>query len=403
MPGQCRSVNPVTRRSPRLLTLALAATIALLAAACSSEESDTAAASDDTTTTAAPSTTAAPTPEELAAELESPGGYAVGKTSVEVTGARGRVLPVDVWYPADPGDATGATPAAYPFPGLEVPSETALADVPVAEGPFPLVVYSHGNGGLRYVSAFLTEHLASHGFVVMAPDHVGNTAIDAFAGTSTDRAQVALDRPADVSAVIDAVLAGGPGLQDVTPQVDAEEIGVIGHSFGGLTALTMASGFGEVPADERVDAVVGMAAASMALDDAALAAIDVPTLLLSGTADETVPVAENTERPWELVRGRPLVRADVADAGHQSFTDVCSYQDQLAAMPEAPPVLVEAVDEYAMQGCTPELIDIDEAHRIIRRVTTAFLLEELDGQTQFATLLEGPPEDPTLAVLDERS
>lgn len=51
-----------------------------------------------------------------------------------------------------------------------------------APGPFPLVVYSHGNGGLRYVSAFLTEHLASHGFIVVAPDHVGNTAIDSFAG-----------------------------------------------------------------------------------------------------------------------------------------------------------------------------------------------------------------------------
>ena len=42
----------------------------------------------------------------------------------------------------------------------------------VAQGRFPLVVFSHGYGGLRTQSSFLTAHLASWGFVVAAPDHL---------------------------------------------------------------------------------------------------------------------------------------------------------------------------------------------------------------------------------------
>ncbi|MCZ7627985.1 MAG: hypothetical protein M5U19_02310 [Microthrixaceae bacterium] len=179
--------------------------VAVLLGACTSGEDDAARRSD------APvrmSTTTTTTIADLAAELESPGEWAVGVRTATVTGARGRALPVQIWYPVDPEGTDDAEPATYPFPGVSIPSEMGFADVLPAPGPFPLVVYSHGNGGLGYVSAFLTEHLASHGFIVVAPDHVGNTAIDAFAGTSEEQTQVALDRPVDVSGV-DQRGAGG--------------------------------------------------------------------------------------------------------------------------------------------------------------------------------------------------
>lgn len=116
----------------------------------------------------------------------------MGTTTVEVTGARGRTLPTQVWYPVDTSVAATAESATYEFPGIEVPSG-AVAGAPPADGEFPLVIYSHGNGGIRYVSSFLTERLASHGFVVMAPDHTGNTALDTFLGTDDETEQVALD------------------------------------------------------------------------------------------------------------------------------------------------------------------------------------------------------------------
>lgn len=383
---------------PRLLVV-LFTTLAVILGGCSSGEG----ATDPTDARTPATTTTTTTVADLAAVVEAPGDWAVGVRSAEVTGARGRTLPVQIWYPVDPENTGGAEPATYPFPGLSVPSGMGLADAPVAPGPFPLVVYSHGNGGLRYVSAFLTEHLASHGFIVVAPDHVGNTAIDSFADTSEDRDQVALDRPVDLSETINAALAGEPGFEDTAPQTDPESIGVIGHSFGGFTALAVAGNVAEEPPDQRVDAVVGLAAATEGLGDESLASIEVPTLLEWATNDQTVEVATNAPRPDELIPGRPYVRADIKGAEHQSFTDVCSYQDILAEMPEAPAAIVDAVDDYASEGCEEGQLDIDEAHRIILRITTAFLLEQLWGDDTYASLLNSDTgADPTLALLEHR-
>ncbi|MGI9578333.1 MAG: alpha/beta hydrolase family protein, partial [Microthrixaceae bacterium] len=268
-------------------------------------------------------------------------------------------------------------------------------------GEFPLVIYSHGNGGLRYVSSFMTEHLASHGFVVLAPDHTGNTALDTFLGTDDETEQVALDRPLDVSAVIDAVESGGTGLEEIAAVTDTDDVAVTGHSFGGYTALVLAGGASGQPADERVDAIVGLAPASSRITDDTLTAVDVPTLLVSGTLDETTPVDDDTVRPAEQVTGRPLVRADIDGAGHQSFTDICSYLEIAQTRTDLPPALVEAIEDYAVEGCAPELIDFAEAHRVTNRLATAFLLDALyDDQGYTALLSEPADEDQPLAVLD---
>lgn len=334
----------------------------------------------------------------LAAEVEEPGPWAVGTTTVETTGARDRQLPVQVWYPVDTAVAATAEPATYDFPGIEVPAGAVTGASP-APGPFPLVIYSHGNGGLRYVSSFLAEHMASHGFVVMAPDHVGNTALDTFLGSRDETDQVAEDRPVDVQAVIDAATSGQPGLEEVSPVVDGEEVAVIGHSFGGYTALALASRQAE--GDDSLDAIVGLAPASSGVDDTTLEAVGVPTLLISGTLDETTPIEEDTLRPAELVSGRPLVRADIDGAGHQSFTDVCDYLGIAESQPDLPAALVEAVQEYALEGCAPELIVIDEAQRITNRLVTAFLLETLYADDSWSPLLSpGAEEGQPLALLE---
>ena len=370
------------RSSPLTRGLAAAILAATVAAACSSESTSP---GDDTSSTV-DIELPEPRPDE-------PGEYAVGRQTVTlVDGARGdRELTVDIWYPADPDAAADAEPSIYSFiPGIEYASDVAVADpAPAADGPFPLVLYSHGSGGLRYVSSFFTEILASHGFVVVAPDHAGNTAIDSFAGTDTDRDQTALNRPADTAFVISAML-GEDGVD--TPEgfeglADAERIGMVGHSFGGFTSLVSTTGYESVPADERVDAVVGWAPYSSIIPDEDLEAIEVPTLLMVGTKDETTPPDPETERPWDLVPGRPLYRVDIADGGHQSFTDICEYQTLLAELPDVAPAIIDAVDEYAAEGCTDELIDIDEAHRIANLYTVSFLLVEVAGDDGPAVVL----------------
>jgi predicted dienelactone hydrolase len=360
--------------------------VALLAGACSDGDDDAAAEQPTTTTTEAVA------PDASLAPPAEPGPHAVGRTTLELDdGSRSRPLVADVWYPAD-ADAVG-DPSIYQFiPGIEFASESALAEVPVAaDGPYPLVIYSHGSGGLRYVASFFTELLASHGFVVASVDHVGNTAVELVAGGDVDRDQIAYDRVLDVEFLIDQMLAAssaGEGL--LSGSVDPERIGVSGHSFGGFTAFAAVGGYtndlGTVPGDDRIDAVVAMAPASELNSTDELEAVDVPTLLVSGTRDETTPIDPDTEKAWELVSGRPLWRVDITDAGHQSFTDVCSYQELLPTL-DAPQVLIEAVDEYASEGCTDELVPIDDAHVLINRNSVAFLLAYVAGESDYEAFL----------------
>ena len=53
---------------------------------------------------------------------------------------------------------------------------------PALGGPWPIILFSHGNQGIKEQSFFLTEHLASHGYLVVAPDHQYNTAIATHVG-----------------------------------------------------------------------------------------------------------------------------------------------------------------------------------------------------------------------------
>jgi predicted dienelactone hydrolase len=369
---------------------ALVAVLAAMALVAGCSSGDDTSSGEDPSTTSTTTTVAEPDPS-LASPSE-PGPFAVGRRTLQLSDAeRGRDLVADVWYPAAPG-TTGA-PSVYQFiPGIEFASSSALADVAVStDGPFPLVVYSHGSGGLRYVASFFTELLASHGFVVASVDHVGNTAIELVAGGEFDRDQIAYDRVADVDLLITEMLAASSSTDSpFAGSIDAERVGVTGHSFGGFTALASVGGYtndlGTLPGDDRIDAVVAMAPASELNSAEELEAVDVPTLLVSGTRDVTTPIDPDTEKAWELVSGRPLWRVDLVDAGHQSFTDVCDYQELLPTL-NAPQLLIDAVADYAAEGCTPELMPIDTAHELINRNSVAFLLAYVAGETDYEAFL----------------
>lgn len=381
------------RRFPALLV-----TLSILVAACGGDEGDTGSAADtdgtsagstSSTTASASSTSTSTTtstepPVDPVPEFVERGPYPVGRRAANIIdAARDRVLPLEILYPAV-DDGTGFTRYEL-IPGLGYDSDTALDAPPVAPPPadsagWPLLVYSHGSRGFGWVHADLTEHLASHGFVVLAPDHAGNTIIDDFLGTTADGDTIAVDRPLDVSFVITAVAAGlADPLLDLTLVVDTDRIGVVGHSFGAFTALALAGGTGEVDPDARVDAIVALAPATDGLDDDELAAVDVPSLLVSGTADVTTPIEPNTERPYELVAGRPLVRVDIIDAGHLTFSDICRFVELLEEEPAATDEILALANSYAAEACAPELIDVDIAQDIINHAVTGFFLAEIAG------------------------
>lgn len=315
------------------------------------------------------------------------GPWAVGRTTISVVDpTRGdRTLPVDVWYPVDDAEAGGPA-SVYDLVFTGLASEVAFdAPAPSAAGPFPLVVFSHGNDGIRFQSYFLTEHLASHGFVVAAPDHVGNTALDIlFPGTPFETR----DRPLDVSLVITRLLErSAPGSGDAFEgRIDPRRIGVAGHSFGGFTTLAIATGFLDVPPDPRVRAIMPLSPASSGLSDEELSSIWIPTLLLGGTADVTTPIDPQTTRPWSLIPARPRYRVDVVDAGHNSFTSICALGEALIGA-GLPPNLLDFILGSLDEGCSPDLIDIDRAHEITNLYATAYLKRNLAGDPRYARFL----------------
>lgn len=314
------------------------------------------------------------------------GPYRVGVQTITITdSARNRPLTVDVWFPIR--DEVEGRPFEYTlFAGNYYRSPNAIGATPAdiaGDGPFPLVVYSHGSGGLRYAASFNTEALASHGYVVAAPDHTGNTAIDRLSNGGTAFEVTAWNRPNDVHAVIDAMtdpasLEAG----SFAASVDATRIAVSGHSFGGFTALAMAAGYssdlGVFNPDPRVDAVIAMAPATgdgsgRLLSDENLAAITVPTLLIVGQDDKTTPIEPNINRPWTLAHANPFYRIELVAAEHQSFTDVCDYKEFLATLPDALPLIVDTIETLGAEGCAASDMPIERAKELTNTFTVQFL------------------------------
>jgi hypothetical protein len=122
-----------------------------------------------------------------------------GKHPVGVAAADLDGVPVAVWYPAA---ARGTSSFTYdlrdwlpPSEASKIPDEAAptrtmdaTLDLEIAAGNFPVVLFSHGLGGYRFQSSFLMTHLASWGFVVIAPEHPERNLTAALTEFAGDRA-----------------------------------------------------------------------------------------------------------------------------------------------------------------------------------------------------------------------
>jgi predicted dienelactone hydrolase len=270
----------------------------------------------------------------------------------------------------------------------------ALWNVPIAADlSMPLIVFSHGSGGVNIQSISLMERLASHGFIVIAPAHTGNTNDD----NSDTFAQSAIDRPQDVSFMIDHMLARNADPADMFyGHVSTDVFGVAGHSFGGYTAVAMAAGSsdGSVPPDPRVDAIAPISGTTTAFTDAQLASIQIPTLFLGGTLDTAVPIDPNTTRPMGLVQSPDLYRADVEGATHTHFANICDIANALfnAGYPIEtwPDIGASALIEPYNETCSETAFDVKEAQRLQNLYVVSLFLRHLVGDLRYAKYLTVP-------------
>lgn len=361
-------------------------------------------APETTTTTEAPATTT--TTEAPPAEIEpvGDGPYPVGAQTITVEADhREAPITVEVWFPLDPTIEFDSEPYRYTFiTGDYFESPRAIAGSPASaapDGPFPMVVYSHGSGGTRFIHSDYTETLASHGYVVVAPDHAGNTAVERVLGNSDPGDLIAYNRPLDVIAVIDGVLADA----DLGPITDDESIAVTGHSFGGFTTYAVASGTdnpnGVTPADPRVDALIPLAPAvgdgaeEALLTAAELGTIEIPTLIIVGTDDKTTPVVPNVETAWNESSASPHYRVELVAGEHQSFTDLCDYLEVVPDREDANPLVVDVIVEMSVEGCSPDDMPIERVKELTNTFAVTFLESVFRGGEMITDETNVIPDD----------
>ncbi len=230
-----------------------------------------------------------------------------------------RNLKVEVWYPCSlqagekemveydqvMGSSNAEDRPLVPFTF----SGRAARDAKAAEGSFPLIVVSHGYLGSRLLMTYLTENLASKGYIVAAIGHKESTFQDAQGFHST-----LLNRPKDILFVVDRMIKGE---HFASAQVLADKVGIIGYSMGGYGVLnvggagysdglskfvqgmsggnkaieSLVNGSAEHSAmfDERIKCVVAFAPWGMERgiwDAEGLAGLKIPTLFVAGSEDD---------------------------------------------------------------------------------------------------------------------
>lgn len=186
-----------------------------------------------------------------------------------------RSLTVEVWYPAMPDEkadqlisydevmGTAGNQKRPLIPFTFHGRATRDAKPVTTDGAFPLVVVSHGYVGSRYLMTYLTENLASKGYIVVAIDHAESTFRDAAGFPST-----LLNRAKDVLFVVDeAAKLGTSKNQFLSSLVDAENTAIIGYSMGGYGALNAA---GAAYSDRALKFFAGMTGGSKALESRGL-------------------------------------------------------------------------------------------------------------------------------------
>jgi predicted dienelactone hydrolase len=203
---------------------------------------------------------------------------------------------------------------------------------------YPTVVISHGVGSSRLSYAYLARFLAQHGFAVVNVEHPGSNEaqIDSFVDGLTGSVvpdEEFINRPQLISQVLTA-LEGRSQFNQSLSGIDFNNVGVIGQSFGGYTALAVAGAplnlaslraacppefsvdislllqcqaaalgnpqQSSIPfRDPRVRAVVAINPISDAIfGPDSLSQINVPVLMIASSADTVAPALEEQIRPF---------------------------------------------------------------------------------------------------------
>jgi dienelactone hydrolase len=271
----------VHRRTPVLVILALAAL-----SACSP-------ADPPAPTAAPPASAPAPAPAgSVASSSAAPASVApapakdgapdrrfpIGTRRLSFDRGPDRPLPTTVWYPTS------------------------------GDGPFPLVLFSHGLTSEPGAYASVLREWARAGFVVAAPayPHTSHGVRD------FDPVDV-INQPSDAGEVITRMLALNDKAGDpLEGRIDTARVAAAGHSAGGITTIGMFSG----NRDDRLTA--GIVLSGRQVLPVPFSGAPAPILFVHGKLDKTVKYAEGLAAfeavPW------PKAMMAVTRGGHVAIT-----------------------------------------------------------------------------------
>lgn len=272
----------------------------------------------------------------------------------------------------------------------------------------PMVVISHGFGADRRFLGYLAYHLASYGLTVVALEHpASNVAWLTSSSINPSRTEPRsnilpatefLDRPKDVSFVLDRLSRLNQFSNTMQGKFNTEQVTVIGHSLGGYTALALAGAQLSLkhlrqfcndpnpvvfsPADllqcnaadlpdiqeslrdpRVVQTIVLNPVIGRLFDQKSLAQVKVPTLMLTGTDDTITPAVSQQFLPFTQLQqpkflltaigGSHLSVGDPANLNHV-FTQSIFVRERPEQETEALRQLLRGVSLAFIEQLTPE-------------------------------------------------
>lgn len=371
-----------------------------------------------------------------APELAPRGDYGVGVRTMELVNSDqldvlnaadgelplyDRPLTVEMWYPAIIPDGETELTTYDDVMGVSNNPERPLipfsfagravrdAEADSSGAAYPLVIVSHGYPGSRYMMTYLTENLASKGYVVVAIDHTDSTFRDTGAFAST-----LLNRSLDMLFVLNEMAAMGGADSDsfLAGLVDADNTALIGYSMGGYGAINVAgAGYSpqavgffssvtggstaletrsagnaeyEASQDERIKAVVAFAPWGMEFglwSAEGLAGLDVPTLFVAGSEDDVAGYENGVRAIYEGAVNSHRYLLTYVDARHN-------------VAPNPPPAEVfsdEVSFEEYMRYAEPAWSEA-RINNINQHFITAFLGTYIKGEDDYSAYLDLIPD-----------
>jgi dienelactone hydrolase len=287
-----------------------------------------------------------------------PGRFTVVERSMQAfDAARNRSFPCDVWRSTEP------------------------------VGTCPIILLSHSSGGSgRRGYTFLTNHLASHGYIVAGLNHSELVAPELghrdgeTPEQRTARAEGAIaSRVPDIRFLLDYLLTEA--------QLKPAPIGIVGHSFGGWTALASP----EVVHEIRAVVALAPAGSSNPRPGILPAKLefkwgrDVPTLVLVAHNDVCLPI----DGMYEIFERIPAAKRMIVlhRADHMHFMD--DVEQLHETVRTSPPWIPEL--EYLQKEMRPiaELCTGEQSHLFVRGLTVAHFDAVLKQNDQARRFLAG--------------